>query len=412
MAKTSTQPIRRLLSAVVAVAIGVSAQAIDGPIAAPQGIEEDAARPVPAAKSSDAASGSDSVAHQSEPARELEPVSDSRDESAHVPGPASANEPVAIERKNDADAPDEAIEAADGAASSGEFESEEGGASVDDPTLEEEDSGAEAQAAVEAPVEPGLPAGDPGSGAGGAKAETLADAVDSDAAGDQKDAGGLPLPTREQRPLGPFATGEGDSAGSTADRTSVFSVDTLRTAGALLLVLGLIVGLRFALKRAARGGGGVAGQLGAGGRAPSGVLSVLGRYPVARGQMLVLLQLDRRILLVSQSGAGFQTLCEITDPEEVASLLVRTRDEEGDSLAGRFRTLLRRFERDPDIGAVDVEEIEVPSSGARQATYGDVFAESERIGSDAPTRRRAEPEGMDAVASLRRRLDSMRETDA
>ena len=67
--------------------------------------------------------------------------------------------------------------------------------------------------------------------------------------------------------------------------------------------------------------------LGPAGRAPSGVLEVLGRYPAGRGTLLILLRLDRRVLLVAQSGGrtgtGMTTLCEIDDPASVASLLAK-----------------------------------------------------------------------------------------
>jgi hypothetical protein len=79
---------------------------------------------------------------------------------------------------------------------------------------------------------------------------------------------------------------------------------------------------------------------------------VLGRYPVGRGVTLVLLKLDSRILLLSQSAGGrfgagstFSTLAEINDPEQVASILVRSRDADGDSLAEKFKSLLARFDR-------------------------------------------------------------------
>ncbi len=87
------------------------------------------------------------------------------------------------------------------------------------------------------------------------------------------------------------------------------------------------------------------GSIGPGGRAPSGLLEVLGRFPVSRGCTLVLLKLDRRVLLVSQTasrqGSGMTTLCEITDPEEVAAILVKARDEEDESQARKFEAMLR-----------------------------------------------------------------------
>jgi len=122
----------------------------------------------------------------------------------------------------------------------------------------------------------------------------------------------------------------------------------LRVTVALGAVIALIFALRFILKRAAMRTGGLAAQLGAAGRAPSGVLEVLGRFPVARGQTLVLLRLDRRILLISQTTTGMTTLAEVSDPEEIASLITRTRDDEGASAAARFNAILRNLERDPD----------------------------------------------------------------
>jgi hypothetical protein len=84
--------------------------------------------------------------------------------------------------------------------------------------------------------------------------------------------------------------------------------------------------------------------LGPAGRAPSGVLEVLGRYPAGRGTLLILLRLDRRILLVSQNGGrtstGMTTLCEIDDPASVASLLAKTRDD--DQVAAVFTSTLKR----------------------------------------------------------------------
>jgi hypothetical protein len=64
----------------------------------------------------------------------------------------------------------------------------------------------------------------------------------------------------------------------------------------------------------------------------------------------VLLKVDRRVLLISQSstrtgGVGMQTLCEITDPEEVASILIKTRDDEEASKAKTFEKILRESDR-------------------------------------------------------------------
>ena len=115
-------------------------------------------------------------------------------------------------------------------------------------------------------------------------------------------------------------------------------------------VLLLIFGLAQFFKKLARSQGGLAGQIGAGGSAPSGILEVIGRYPITTGLTLVVLKFDRRVLLVASSAgtrgkharnATMQTLCELTDPEEVASILLKSRSASGESIASSFERALQ-----------------------------------------------------------------------
>lgn len=120
-----------------------------------------------------------------------------------------------------------------------------------------------------------------------------------------------------------------------------------RSLASVAMVVGLILLLAVVARFVSRRSGSLAAMLGPGGRAPSGVLEVLARYPVGRGQTLVLLRLDRRILLLSQSGGkggGFTTLAQFDDPAEVASLLRQTRDEASESVSARFRQAMERFQ--------------------------------------------------------------------
>lgn len=130
-----------------------------------------------------------------------------------------------------------------------------------------------------------------------------------------------------------------------------------RTGLALAGVILLIVGLSWMYKRAARASGGIPGSLGAGGRAPAGVIEVLARYPLASRHTLVVLRFDRRVLLCSMTGGsrsggpGMAVLCELDEPEDVASVLLKTRDEAGESIARSFERSLRdaeRFTQDAD----------------------------------------------------------------
>ena len=197
------------------------------------------------------------------------------------------------------------------------------------------------------------------------------------------------------RPVARPAREAAESGPAESDGSSWASHPVFRTAGALTVVLSIIFGLRSLIHAFAKRGAGLTASLGAGGRAPSGVLSVLGRYPIGRGVTLVLLQLDRRVLLLSQSSTGFQTLCELTDAEDVASIVRKTADDEGVSLSKRFSAMLGKFERDPSITGDG--SYEVPLSPRRAMAVSEYEA-SLQVGRDAP------PDTRDV---LRRRLDRL-----
>lgn len=225
----------------------------------------------------------------------------------------------------------------------------------------------------------------------------------------------------ERRPLLP--TGGSSSAAAEGGGGSI--VDTVIS---LAIVLGLIFGCAAAFRKLSGARGPLAAALGRAGRSPSGLLEILARYPLGRGQTLVLLRLDRRVLLLSQSvtgrlgcSASFTVLCEVTDPEDVASILGKAQDEEGDSMAARFRSLLGRFDEPGD----ELEEepwLPRRSLAGEGSDRAELLAETdpdlpEDLGSAIPLRRtpvdRAAngPEvvgAIDAVGSLRRRLESLR----
>ncbi len=144
---------------------------------------------------------------------------------------------------------------------------------------------------------------------------------------------GSPRPMQESQPLG---TGR-ESAGASGP-------GWVRVMAALAGTIVLAIGAAAAFKRFS----GAGSSLSSPARAPSGVIEVLGRYPLAPRQNLLLIKLDRRVLLLSQAvggrghAAGLTTLTEIVDPEEVASILLKTRDDEGDSIAAKFREAMEQ----------------------------------------------------------------------
>jgi hypothetical protein len=144
---------------------------------------------------------------------------------------------------------------------------------------------------------------------------------------------------------------------------------SIGTVPALALVLGLAISCAGAYRWIASRSGGLAARAGAPG-APAGILDLLGRYPMGRGQSLLLLRVDRRILLVSQSAGArvgaapaLATLCEITDPDEVASITAKA-----SSSQGGFGSVIARFQRPddrpaaPGVEVVDLTRRREPSS--------------------------------------------------
>lgn len=179
----------------------------------------------------------------------------------------------------------------------------------------------------------------------------------------------------ERRPLGAPRTTL-TTPGTGADHRPDASPGLWRTAVSLGFVLSLAVLAATIARRLSRAKGtGLAAALGPGGPAPAGVLEVLGRYPIARGQTLILLRAQSRVLLLAQSsaaglgrgGAGaVTTLCEFQSADEVASILAAIREADGESLTARFRTLLSRFDRHDSLADADPAP-HSPAEGAAPA---------------------------------------------
>lgn len=233
-----------------------------------------------------------------------------------------------------------------------------------------------------------------------AKPETPPPSRTTQAAATVAPAAANPKAGEETKPLGPAI--ERRALGSVPD-SSVQTGESLawwlRTALALATVLTLIALLKVTYTRLSRRGGTLAASLGAAGRAPSGVLEVLGRYPVSRGHSLVLLRCDRRVLLLGQSAAGFRTLAELSEADDVASILTKTRDEDGASMSRRFAEVIRGLERDPSTLADD--RVTGPTPILREEPR---LAAAREPG-PPPTRTAAPMETpMDAATRLRARL--------
>jgi flagellar biogenesis protein FliO len=86
---------------------------------------------------------------------------------------------------------------------------------------------------------------------------------------------------------------------------------------------------------------------------PKEVFEVLGRAPLAGRQQAQLLRLGNKLVLVSLSPAGAETLTEITDPLEVDRVAGLCRQAQPGSATAVFRQVLDQFApRRPSAGEV------------------------------------------------------------
>jgi len=248
----------------------------------------------------------------------------------------------------------------------------------------------------------------------------------------------------ESRTLGPTKKPAKTDAPAAQQKESAAQAgaasQAMTTVGALILVVALILAAASVFKKLARHGGSLAGGFGPGGRSPAGLLAVLGRYPIAGGQTLVLLKVDRRVLLLSQTRSGrfgstvnLSTLCEITEAEDVASILSKASDEEGRSLARTFERVLRASENDTDktlaraATPAPVVDVRRGTAAQRAATVNEratahnsaiaaatVFPDSISRPAPAPIARSVtvrpwQPQtGAESVEAIRRRLNALR----
>lgn len=193
----------------------------------------------------------------------------------------------------------------------------------------------------------------------------------------------------------------------------------LQTILALGGVLLLIFGLATLYKRLAKSQGGLAGAIGAGGSAPSGLVEVLGRYPVSSKMTMVVMRFDRRILLLSHAGGGrgknagmgsMTTLCELNQPEDVASVLLKVRDLEGESIARSFAQTLQEADEtqgrylDESSYASEQPRVRMP---ARRRQPAQVVTNDAGDRAEFGTMTESEA----AAGVLRRRLAAMREAE-
>jgi flagellar biogenesis protein FliO len=120
------------------------------------------------------------------------------------------------------------------------------------------------------------------------------------------------------------------SAGSSAFTTG--TSDLSHIAIALLVVICLILLLRAGFRHLTNGAG-----VGRGTK----LVTVLSRSILSPKQQVLVLQVGKRLLVVGDSGGHMSSLCEISDPDEIAALVGQTRQTSSAPKAA-FGSLFRR----------------------------------------------------------------------
>ena len=153
-----------------------------------------------------------------------------------------------------------------------------------------------------------------------------------------------------RRDPGRTTTGPTTAAASTQPASAAAPVASVapklelpKVAGALAVVLGLAFVLRAVLRRVFP----AVSSAGA-----THAIQVLSRTVLAPRQQLMLVRVGRRLVVVGDSGGQMTALSEITDPDEVASLVGQVKDEKLSAAGATFGGLLGRV-RGMDV-ATDV----------------------------------------------------------
>ena len=109
------------------------------------------------------------------------------------------------------------------------------------------------------------------------------------------------------------------------------------TAVSLGLVLILFLGVAWLVKRA---------QPQSHMMLPTGVVEVLGRVPISQKQQLQLVRLGPKLLLVSSTGSGMQTLGEISYATQVEQIVAICQANRAGGITQSFRQVMGQFENE------------------------------------------------------------------
>ncbi len=141
----------------------------------------------------------------------------------------------------------------------------------------------------------------------------------------------------------------GDTSGPFGGMGSLATVG-----GSLALVLGLFLIMAWILRRA------VPGTVQA---LPGDVMDVLGRAPLTGRQQVHLVRIGNKLILVSVTPEGAETLTEITDAQEVDRLAGLCREAHPGSATNAFRHVFGQLARQRTESGAMIDDGELDLSG-------------------------------------------------
>ncbi len=144
-------------------------------------------------------------------------------------------------------------------------------------------------------------------------------------------------------------------------RDKMLATPMITVASSLAVVLGLFAALVWASRRF----GGNTIQKGS---LPKEIVQPLGSTAIDARTRLTMLRCGNRILVLAQSSGTAQTLCEITDPEEVRQLTAACAGTSGQD----FTSALRSIEREPISQGYVGSESETRRAAQRRRLFASV----------------------------------------
>jgi flagellar biogenesis protein FliO len=165
--------------------------------------------------------------------------------------------------------------------------------------------------------------------------------------------------TTSSSPAAPAVGVDGSQSPQTPQNSMDF--DSGRVALALIGVIGLILLLRYMSKQ-------IFPSVITGGRTRT--VTVLARCPLAPRQQVVLIQVGRRIIVAADCASQLSSLCQITDPDEVAALVGQIQSDRAAPIGSPFTAWFNRAAEAFGAEAAAAEDPAEPVPAAESEEIG------------------------------------------